>query len=124
MGSSSAFTVGLYKALLALRGETVGKKDLAQLAMELEQNRLKEHVGSQDQIATAFGGLNPHPLRSRRRFPGGAGDPVRGPVGFSPGPSDAVLHRFGPAGLKHRRPGGGQHTEQTDGDAGHSQDGG
>ena len=58
MGSSSSFVVGLIKALLALRGQMVSKLDLALKAVELEQNVLKEPVGSQDQVAAAFGGLN------------------------------------------------------------------
>jgi D-glycero-alpha-D-manno-heptose-7-phosphate kinase len=58
MGSSSSFAVGLIKCLLALRGQMVGKRELALLAMALEQDVLKEHVGSQDQIAAAYGGLN------------------------------------------------------------------
>ncbi len=57
-GSSSAFAVGLIKALLAMRGEMINAQDLATKAIELEQNVLKENVGCQDQIATAFGGLN------------------------------------------------------------------
>ena len=58
MGSSSAFVVGLIKSLLALKGEQIGPHDLALRAIELEQNRLRENVGSQDQVAVAYGGLN------------------------------------------------------------------
>lgn len=58
IGSSSTFSVGLIKALLALRGQEICKFDLATKAIDLEQNYLKESVGSQDQIAAAFGGLN------------------------------------------------------------------
>ncbi len=58
IGSSSAFCVGLIKALTALRGEKIGKHELALKAIELEQVVLKEHVGSQDQVAAAYGGLN------------------------------------------------------------------
>ncbi len=58
MGSSSAFSVGLIKALTALRGKMIGKHELALRAIDLEQNVLKECVGSQDQVATAYGGLN------------------------------------------------------------------
>jgi len=36
----------------------VSKAELAMEAIELEQNRLKEDVGVQDQIMTAYGGLN------------------------------------------------------------------
>jgi D-glycero-alpha-D-manno-heptose-7-phosphate kinase len=58
MGSSSAFTVGLLNALHALRGEIVGKRQLTAEAIHVEQDILKEMVGSQDQVSTAHGGLN------------------------------------------------------------------
>ncbi len=58
MGSSSSFTVGLLHALHALQGRTLTRSELAQQAMFIEQERLSEHVGSQDQVAAAFGGLN------------------------------------------------------------------
>jgi D-glycero-alpha-D-manno-heptose-7-phosphate kinase len=58
IGSSSTFSVGLIKALTALRGERLTKHDLALKAIELEQTVLKENVGSQDQVAAAHGGLN------------------------------------------------------------------
>jgi len=58
MGSSSSFAVGLIKALTALRGQIIGKNDVAIKAIELEQKILKENVGSQDQIAAAYGGIN------------------------------------------------------------------
>jgi len=58
LGSSSAFTVGLLHALYALKGKMVTKKRLALEAIHIEQNMIKEAVGSQDQAASAFGGLN------------------------------------------------------------------
>lgn len=58
MGSSSAFTNALILALTALRGEELDSHQLFQHALELEQNRLRENVGSQDQVATAVGGFN------------------------------------------------------------------
>lgn len=58
MGSSSSFAVGLLKALTALRGQMISKHDLALKAIDLEQTVLKDHVGSQDQVAVAYGGLN------------------------------------------------------------------
>jgi D-glycero-alpha-D-manno-heptose-7-phosphate kinase len=58
LGSSSAFTVGLINALKAMRGELISKHQLASDAIHIEQNLLKENVGSQDQISAAFGGLN------------------------------------------------------------------
>jgi len=58
IGSSSAFTVGFLNALYALKGKMVTKRQLAREAIYVEQNLIKENVGSQDQVATAFGGLN------------------------------------------------------------------
>jgi D-glycero-alpha-D-manno-heptose-7-phosphate kinase len=58
IGSSSAFTIGLLNALYALLGKMVTKRQLARDAIHVEQTLIKENVGSQDQIATAFGGFN------------------------------------------------------------------
>lgn len=58
IGSSSAFTVGLLQAMNALNGKILNKKRLAKDAIIMEQKILREYVGSQDQIATTYGGLN------------------------------------------------------------------
>lgn len=58
MGSSSSFAVGLLHALHALKGEVVSKRDLALEGIHVEQNILKETVGSQDQVSAAYGGFN------------------------------------------------------------------
>jgi len=58
LGSSSSFTVGLLHALYGLKGIMPSKMRLAREAIHVEQGRLKEHVGSQDQVIAAFGGLN------------------------------------------------------------------
>lgn len=58
IGSSAAFTVGLLHALHSLQGRVVSKRQLAKEAIHIEQNLIQESVGSQDQIACAFGGLN------------------------------------------------------------------
>jgi D-glycero-alpha-D-manno-heptose-7-phosphate kinase len=58
LGSSSSFTVGLLNALYALRGVMVDKSELARKAIHIEQERLNEAVGSQDQALAAYGGLN------------------------------------------------------------------
>jgi len=57
IGSSSAFTVGLLNAMYAVMGKMVSKKKLAMEAIAIEQDWMKENVGSQDQVITAFGGL-------------------------------------------------------------------
>ena len=58
MGLSSSFLVGLLHALHALRGEVVSKQQLAAEGIHMEQDLLKETVGSQDQVFAAHGGVN------------------------------------------------------------------
>lgn len=58
MGSSSSFTVGLLHAIKALQGTQISHEALARLAIHVEQHVIGESVGSQDQIAAAFGGFN------------------------------------------------------------------
>jgi D-glycero-alpha-D-manno-heptose-7-phosphate kinase len=58
LGSSSTFTVCLLHSLHALRGTMPTKMDLTRQAIHLEQNVLKESVGSQDQTLAAHGGFN------------------------------------------------------------------
>jgi D-glycero-alpha-D-manno-heptose-7-phosphate kinase len=58
LGSSSAFTVGLLNAMNALQGRMSNKRELACEAVHVEREVLKENVGVQDQIATAYGGFN------------------------------------------------------------------
>lgn len=58
LGSSSSFTVGLINAIKALRGQYIDVEELARLAIHIEQNVIKEAVGSQDQISAAYGGFN------------------------------------------------------------------
>lgn len=58
MGSSSSFTVGLLHALYAIQGIMPSKKQLALESSYIEQDMIKETVGSQDQVCAAYGGLN------------------------------------------------------------------
>lgn len=58
LGSSSSFTVGLLNALYALDNKMISKRELATEAIRIEQEVLKENVGSQDQLWAAYGGLN------------------------------------------------------------------
>ena len=58
LGSSSSFTVGLLHALSGLKGQMLTKRQLAEMAIDIEQNKLAENVGSQDQVSAAFGGFN------------------------------------------------------------------
>src|SRR5471032_2829970 len=68
LGSSSSFTVGLLHALHAMRGELMSKRALAEEAIYVEQTVLQENVGIQDQISSAFGGLNRVDIRPDASF--------------------------------------------------------
>ena len=57
-GSSSAFAVGLLHALSALKGKFLSPESLATLAIHLEQEKLGECVGCQDQTFAAHGGFS------------------------------------------------------------------
>ena len=58
LGTSSAFTVGFLLGLYALREQMRNKHALALDALHVEQEVVKEAVGSQDQISAAYGGFN------------------------------------------------------------------
>ena len=58
LGSSSSFTVGLLNALRAHQHGRYSKQKLAEDAIHIEQNVIGEVVGSQDQVAAAYGGFN------------------------------------------------------------------
>ncbi len=58
MGSSSSFTVGLIHSMYALEGRIASKEELALEAIHIEQELIRENVGSQDQTFAAHGGLN------------------------------------------------------------------
>ena len=58
LGSSSSFSVSALHALKTHLGQIPTKMELALDAIRVEQEFLKEPVGSQDQTAAAFGGLN------------------------------------------------------------------
>jgi len=58
LGSSSSFTVGMINAMNALEGIYKSPYELASAAIHIEQDLIKECVGSQDQISAAYGGFN------------------------------------------------------------------
>lgn len=58
LGSSSSFTVGLLNVLHSLLKNNANRFQLASEAMEIEQSKIGECVGSQDQVAASYGGLN------------------------------------------------------------------
>ena len=57
LGSSGSFTTALLKALYAHRRRLIHPGDLAELACDLEINKLGEPIGKQDQYIAAFGGV-------------------------------------------------------------------
>lgn len=57
LGSSSAYTVGVLRALATARGEELSAKALAARACQLEIEHLSQSVGVRDQYAIAVGGV-------------------------------------------------------------------
>ncbi len=57
LGSSGSFTTALLKALYAHRRRLLHPSELAELACEIEIDRLREPIGKQDQYIAAYGGL-------------------------------------------------------------------
>jgi D-glycero-alpha-D-manno-heptose-7-phosphate kinase len=57
LGSSGSFSTALLKALYAHRRRLLHPHELAELACEIEIERLREPIGKQDQYAAAYGGV-------------------------------------------------------------------
>lgn len=57
LGSSGAFTVGLLRAIYAMRRDHVNAGEVAEEACRVEIENLSRPVGKQDQYVAAFGGL-------------------------------------------------------------------
>jgi D-glycero-alpha-D-manno-heptose-7-phosphate kinase len=66
LASSSAFSVGLINLIFAHRGESLSQSKLAELAIKLELDLLNEPIGVQDQLGSAFGGVNFHQFSANR----------------------------------------------------------
>lgn len=58
LGSSSAFTVGLVKAISTINNNDRSRSYFAETACEIEMNRCGYPVGKQDQYAAVYGGFN------------------------------------------------------------------
>lgn len=58
LGSSSTVAVAIIKAVATARGLMLTKSQIAELACQVEIEKLGEPIGKQDQYATAFGDLN------------------------------------------------------------------
>ena len=57
LGTSSSFCGGLLNSLINLKDKKITSKKLASLAINIEQNIMKEKSGSQDPMAS-YGGFN------------------------------------------------------------------
>jgi D-glycero-alpha-D-manno-heptose-7-phosphate kinase len=58
LGSSSAFTVGLVKALYEFKNIKISNLKIAKIACKIEIERVLSPIGKQDQYSTALGGFN------------------------------------------------------------------
>jgi len=68
LGSSSTFTVGMLNAIYALKNYMPTKRELALNAIQIEQKIIGEAVGSQDQVAAAWGGFNSIKFSKEKTF--------------------------------------------------------
>ena len=58
LGSSGSFTTALLKALHLNSFKNLNQDELAELACDIEINKLKEPIGKQDQYIASFGGIS------------------------------------------------------------------
>ena len=58
LGSSGSFTTALLKALHLNSFKNLNQHELAELACDIEINKLKEPIGKQDQYIASFGGIS------------------------------------------------------------------
>jgi D-glycero-alpha-D-manno-heptose-7-phosphate kinase len=68
LGSSSAFTVSLLQALHTFKGQFLRPEELACEAIHVERHVLKDNVGCQDQVLSAYGGFNLVEFRTEKDF--------------------------------------------------------
>ena len=57
LGSSGSFTTALLRALYAYQRGSLHTKELAEMACDIEIDRLGEPIGKQDQYVAAYGGI-------------------------------------------------------------------
>lgn len=63
LGSSGSFTTALLKGLFSYYKRNIQTEELADLACEIEIERLREPIGKQDQYIAAFGGITQFAFR-------------------------------------------------------------
>ena len=93
LGSSGSFTTALLKALYAHRRRLLHPSELAELACEIEINRLGEPIGKQDQYIAAYGGVTCFTFHPDERVDA---EPLTMPMDV------AVRSRRQPAAVLHR----------------------
>ena len=68
LGASSAFSVGLLKAIYDLNKIQISNQELAKKIINLERYELKESCGLQDQVSCAIGGFNEIYFNKDKKF--------------------------------------------------------
>ena len=58
LGSSGSFSTALIRAMYSYNQKTIDKRDLAELACDIEINKLKQPSGKQDQYISVYGGIS------------------------------------------------------------------
>jgi D-glycero-alpha-D-manno-heptose-7-phosphate kinase len=68
LGASSAFSVGLLKAIYELNKKKISNKEIADKIINLEKYELKESCGFQDQVSCSNGGFNEIYFSKKKKF--------------------------------------------------------
>ena len=63
LGSSGSFTTSLVKALNVFNRSHISQEEIAQMACEIEINKLGEPIGKQDQYIASYGGITTFTFR-------------------------------------------------------------
>ena len=58
LGSSGSFTTALIKAMYSFNEKKLDKRKLAEMACDIEINKLKQPSGKQDQYISVYGGIS------------------------------------------------------------------
>ena len=58
LGSSGSFATALTKAIYSYNQKMIGRRELAELACNIEINKLKQPTGKQDQFISVYGGIS------------------------------------------------------------------
>ena len=123
LGSSSAFTVGLLHTIYALQGRMMSKRQLARQAIHVEQDLIGENVGSQDQVAAAYGGLNHIRFTTDGDIGRTARDSLRKAEDRFADPGHVLLHGILTHGVADRVKADREHAEEGEGTVPHAGDG-